>query len=148
MKNQDVAVILARIADILQINGENWYKAQAYRKAANSISNLDEDISIIYEKGRIKDIPGVGNAIEAKIGEIIQTGSCEYYEKLIKEVPLGVLEMINIEGLGYKSVKIIHDNLGIESLEELLLSCQKGEIRNILVWVSRLRRILSGELKN
>jgi len=131
MKNREVAAILARIADMLQVKGENPYKIRAYRKAAESIYHLDEDIAILYEKGRLKNVPGIGDAVEAKIGEILKTGSCAYYDRLSQEVPAGVLDMLAIPGLGYKSVKLIYDNLKIETLDELLEACTEGKIRNI-----------------
>ncbi len=131
MKNREVATVLVKIADLLQIKGDNPYKIRAYRKAAESIYHLDEDIAIIYEKGRVREVPGIGDAVAAKIGEILTTGSCEYYDRLSKEIPAGLLDMLAIPGLGHKSVKLIYDNLGIDNLDDLLLACQRGEIRNV-----------------
>ena len=131
MRNQEVAAILVRIADMLQIKGDNPYKIRAYRKAAESIYHLDEDITILYEKGRIREVPGIGDAVAGKIGEILKTGSCEYYERLSKEIPSGLLDMLAVPGLGHKSVKLIYDNLGIDNLDDLLQACERGEIRNI-----------------
>lgn len=116
---------------MLQIKGDNPYKIRAYRKAAETIYHLDEDIAILYEKGRVKDIPGIGDAVEGKIGEILKTGGCAYCDRLSREVPAGVLEMLAIPGLGHKSVKIIYDNLRIETLDELLEACLEGKIRNL-----------------
>jgi len=131
MKNYKVAIILARIADMLHIKGENLYKIRAYRNAAKAIYNLDVDIAILYEKGRIKDIPGIGDALEDKIGEIIERGSCTYYDRLSQEVPVGVLDMLAIPGLGHKGVKLIYENLGVINLDELLIACQEGKLRGI-----------------
>ena len=131
MRNQEVATILVRIADMLQIKGDNPYKIRAYRKAAESIYHLDEDITILYEKGRIREVPGIGDAVAGKIGEILKNGSCEYYERLSKEMPFGLLDMLAVPGLGHKSVKLIYDNLGIANLDDLLQACERGEIRNI-----------------
>ncbi|MDD3897624.1 MAG: DNA polymerase/3'-5' exonuclease PolX, partial [Syntrophomonadaceae bacterium] len=127
----EVATVLVKIADLLQIKGDNPYKIRAYRKAAESIYHLDEDIAIIYEKGRVREVPGIGDAVAAKIGEILTTGSCEYYDRLSKEIPVGLLDMLAIPGLGHKSVKLIYDNLGIDNLDDLLQACQRGEIRNV-----------------
>ncbi|HBK53546.1 MAG TPA: DNA polymerase/3'-5' exonuclease PolX [Syntrophomonas wolfei] len=131
MKNREVATVLVKIADLLQIKGDKPYKIRAYRKAAESIYHLDEDIAIIYEKGRVREVPGIGDAVAAKIGEILTTGSCEYYDRLSKEIPVGLLDMLAIPGLGHKSVKLIYDNLGIDKLDDLLQACQRGEIRNV-----------------
>ena len=131
MKNRKVATVLVKIADLLQIEGDKPYKIRAYRKAAESIYHLDEDIAILYEKGRVREVPGIGDAVAAKIGEILTTGSCEYYDRLSKEIPVGLLDMLAIPGLGHKSVKLIYDNLGIDKLDDLLQACQRGEIRNV-----------------
>ena len=131
MKNREVATVLVKIADLLQIKGDNPYKIRAYRKAAESIYHLDEDIAIIYEKGRVREVPGIGDAVAAKIGEILTTGSCEYYDRLSKEIPVGLLDLLAVPGLGHKSVKLIYDNLGIDNLDDLLQACQRGEIRNV-----------------
>ncbi len=131
MRNREVANILLKIADMLQIKGDNPYKIRAYRTAAESIYHLDEDIAILYEKGRVREIPGIGDAVAGKIGEILKTGSCEYYDRLSKEFPAGLLDMLVVPGLGHKSVKLIYDNLGIDNLDDLLLACQRGEIRNV-----------------
>jgi DNA polymerase (family 10) len=131
MRNREVAAMLIRIADMLQIKGDNPYKIRAYRKAAESIYHLDEDIAILYEKGRVREVPGIGEAVAGKIGEIIKTGSCEYYDRLSKEIPVGLLDMLAVPGLGHKSIKLIYNNLGIDNLDDLLQACQQGQIRNV-----------------
>ena len=131
MRNREVATVLVKIADLLQIKGDNPYKIRAYRKAAESIYHLDEDIAILYEKGRVREVPGIGDAVAGKIGEILTTGSCDYYDRLSKEIPAGLLDMLAVPGLGHKSVKLIYDNLGIDNLDDLLQACQQGEIQNI-----------------
>ena len=90
MRNREVAAILVKIADMMQIKGDNPYKIRAYRKAAESIFHLDEDIAILYGKGRVREVPGIGDAVAAKIGEILKTGSCEYYDRLSEEIPAGL----------------------------------------------------------
>lgn len=131
MRNREVAAILVKIADMMQIKGDNPYKIRAYRKAAESIFHLDEDIAILYGKGRVREVPGIGDAVAAKIGEILKTGSCEYYDRLSEEIPAGLLDMLAIPGLGHKRVKLIYDTLGITTLDELMQACQRGEIRNL-----------------
>ena len=131
MRNREVATVLVKIADLLQIKGDNPYKIRAYRKAAESIYHLDEDIAILYEKGRVREVSGIGDAVAAKIGEILTTGSCDYYDRLSKEIPAGLLDLLAVPGLGHKSVKLIYDNLGIDNLDDLLKAGQRGEIRNI-----------------
>ncbi|MDD2620677.1 MAG: DNA polymerase/3'-5' exonuclease PolX [Syntrophomonadaceae bacterium] len=131
MTNREVAIILDRIADILQIKNENPFKIQTYRKAANSIYHLDEDINTLKEANRIKEIPGVGKAVKAKIEEMIEKGRCEYYERLTDEVPAGVLEMLSLPGIGHKTVKTIYEQLGIDNLDDLLQAAEERKIRNL-----------------
>ena len=131
MKNREVATILVRIADLLQIKGDNPYKIRAYRKAAESIYHLEEDIAILHEKGRVREVPGIGDAVAGKIGEILTTGSCDYYNRLTTEIPAGLLDFLAVPGLGHKSVKLIYDNLGIDNLDDLLKAGQQGDIRNV-----------------
>lgn len=131
MTNREVARTLDHIADILQIKDDNPFKVKAYRQAANSIYYLDEDIHYLYDKGRLGDIPGVGPAIQVKIEELVEKGSCEYYESLLKEVPRGVLDMLSIPGIGHKTVKAIYDQLGVRNLEELLQAAQEQRVRTL-----------------
>ncbi|MEN6328037.1 MAG: DNA polymerase/3'-5' exonuclease PolX [Syntrophomonas sp.] len=132
MTNREVAIILDRIADILQIKDETaFFKIQAYRKAANSIYHLDEDLNTLKQANRIGEIPGVGKAVKAKIEEILEKGSCEYYERLTAEVPIGVLDMLALPGIGHKTVKTIYEQLGIDNLDDLLKAAEERQIRTL-----------------
>ncbi|PKM76065.1 MAG: DNA polymerase/3'-5' exonuclease PolX [Firmicutes bacterium HGW-Firmicutes-15] len=131
MTNREVAKTLDYIADILQIKDDNPFKVKAYRQAANSIYHLDEDIHYLYDKGRLGDIHGVGQAIQSKIEELVEKGSCEYYENLLEEVPRGVLDMLSIPGIGHKTVKIVYEKLGVRNLEELLHAAQEHRVRTL-----------------
>jgi DNA polymerase (family 10) len=91
MKNQMVADILYQIADLLDIKGEIFFKTRAYRTAAQTIEVLDEDIEDISKEKRLQEIPGVGEALAKKINELVETGHLEYFEKLKKEIPEGLL---------------------------------------------------------
>jgi DNA polymerase (family 10) len=131
MTNREVAMVLDNIADILQIKDENPFKIRAYRKAAESIYHLDEDLKDLLEQERLQEIPGVGKAVKDKISERMETGSCRYYEKLLNEVPQGVLDMLAIPGVGHKTVKTVFEQLGIQSPEELLQAARQKKIRNL-----------------
>ncbi|HNX29249.1 MAG TPA: DNA polymerase/3'-5' exonuclease PolX [Syntrophomonadaceae bacterium] len=131
MTNREVAQVLAKIADILEIKDDNPFKIRAYRNAANAIFKLEENINDLHRLDRIGDIPGVGKAVKAKIEEMLNNGSCEYYGRLLDEVPEGVLQMLFIPGLGHKTVRIIFYDLGIKNLEELLIAAKQHEIRKL-----------------
>jgi DNA polymerase (family 10) len=131
MTNREVARTLNQIADMLEIKDDKIFKVKAYRQAGNSIYHLDEDIYHLYEKGRLDEIPGVGQAIRAKIEELIEKGSCEYYERLLEEIPNGVLEMLSIPGVGHKTVKLVFEKMGIGNRQELLQAAKEKKIRNL-----------------
>ena len=131
MKNRIVAEILYEIADLLDIKGDIFFKTRAYRMAAQTIEMLDEDIENVAKEGRLQSISGIGDALAKKIQEIIQTGKLEYLEKLKKELPEGLLELLEIPGLGPKKVSALYKNLKISTVEELKKACNNGKLRDL-----------------
>lgn len=131
MKNQFVADILYLVANLLDLKGEIFFKTRAYRIAAQTIEALDEDIEKLVNQGRIESIPGVGEALAKKITELVQTGKLEYLERLKKEVPTGLIDLLGISGLGPKKVAALYKNLGITNTQELREAANKGELRTL-----------------
>jgi len=131
MKNQLVVSILYQIADLLDLKGEIFFKTRAYRMAAQKIDVLEEDIEEITKEDRLQEIPGVGEALAKKIKEIVETGKLDYFERLKKEIPEGLLDLLNIPGLGPKKVAAIYKNLGITTLKELYKAANEGKLRNL-----------------
>ena len=86
MKNSEIAQVFADIADRLESRKDNWFKIRAYRRAAGSIGELTVDVAQLVREGRLKEIPGVGEAITRKITELVTSGRLEYYEKLKAEL--------------------------------------------------------------
>ncbi len=128
--NQEIASILYEIADILELKGVEW-KPRAYRKAAQSVETLGEPIVAIYERGELKDIPGIGESISEKIQEIIEKGKLEYLENLRSEFPEGLRELENIEGIGPKAALTLHAKLGIQTIDDLEKAAEQGKIREL-----------------
>lgn len=131
MRNFEVSFIFNDIADMLEIKGENFFKIRAYRKAARAIENLPVEVEEMAREGRLQEIEGIGKALSDKIYEILETGTCHYYENLKKEVPPGLVEMLKIPGLGAKKIKVIHDTLGISSIEELEKAARTKKLRTV-----------------
>jgi len=131
MKNQLVADILYQIADLLDLKGEIFFKTRAYRMAAQTIEVLDEDIETVVKEDRTQSLSGVGEALAKKIKEIVETGKLAYFEKLKKEVPEGLLALLDIPGLGPKKVSALYNNLGIKSIKELQKACIDGKLRDL-----------------
>jgi DNA polymerase (family 10) len=129
MKNQIVARILYEVADILEIKGVE-FKPYAYRRAAQSIGSLTDDIEEYYKKGKLEEIPGVGKAIAEKVAEIIETGSLKHLEDLKKSMPVD-LELLNIGGLGPKKVMILYKKLKIRNVNDLEKSAKAGKISKL-----------------
>ena len=131
MKNQIVADILYEIADLLDIKGEIFFKTRAYRMAAQTIEVLDEDIELVVNENRVDKIQGIGQAISKKVEEIVKTGKLEYLERLKKEIPEGLLKMLDISTLGPKKVSAIYKNLGITTINQLEKAAKNGKLRNL-----------------
>jgi DNA polymerase (family 10) len=121
--------ILEEIALLLQLKGENIFKTRAYSDGARIIENLDDDIDNLVKEDRLKDIKGIGIALNSKIKELVEKGELEYYENLKKEIPEGLIEMLKIQGLGAKKIKLLYDKLNIISINEL----EKAALNNKLI---------------
>jgi DNA polymerase (family 10) len=89
MNNTEIAAVFWDIAALLEKKKENWFKIRAYRKVADSIEGLSVPVGQLVAEGRLKEIPGVGEAITKKITELVTTGSLEYYQKLKVELREG-----------------------------------------------------------
>src|SRR5919204_861011 len=111
--------MLNRVADLLEIKGENFFKIRAYREAVRQLDNLTTEVADMIEQGRLKEIPGIGEAIEQKIVEYVTTGRLEFLTRLETEVPPALLELTRVPGLGPRTAKDIYDALGILSLDQL-----------------------------
>lgn len=131
MNKQEIVQVLEDIALLLEIQGENAFKVRAYQTAANALANLDEELDLLIEEGRLEEIEGIGKSIADKIQTLVLQGRLPYFEKLKKSMPLGLLELIRIPELGAKKVKKIYDELGIHSLKALYKACQNQELSEL-----------------
>ena len=131
MRNLELAEIFDRIADMLEIKGENSFKVRAYRKVVLTLENLPEDIQRIYELGRLRKIPGVGEGIAKKIEELLKTGKLGYYEELKKSLPEGLVNLLLVPDVGPKTAQLLYSKLGIASINELEKAAASGRIKNL-----------------
>ncbi|MCI4343737.1 MAG: helix-hairpin-helix domain-containing protein [Thermoplasmata archaeon] len=127
VSNPKAAEIFRGIADLLDVMGER-FKPEAYRRAARSIDSLTEDLAAVAGRGDLRSIPGVGDAIEEKLREYLASGRVDYYDRLQKDVPAGVAEMLRIPGLGPKTARRFWVELGIEGPAELLTALDAGRL--------------------
>jgi len=131
MNNRQLADTFTLIANLLEIKGEIIYKTLAYRKAAESLTSLGRDASEYWKEGKLKEIPGVGQAIADKINELLNTGELEFLNKLEAEVPPGLAGWLQVPGLGPKKVALIWKELGITKLEDLEKAAKDGKLRDL-----------------
>lgn len=129
-RNQDVAQLLYQISQLLEIKNVP-FKPRAYQRAATNVEALGEDLEVLAEAGRLDEIPGVGEAIAEKITEFLHTGKIEYLERLRKEFPPGLLELMRLPGLGPKKALRLHEALKIGSLAQLKTAAERGQIRKL-----------------
>jgi DNA polymerase (family X) len=128
--NAEAVELFQGIADVLDVLGER-FKPEAYRRAARSIESLTEDLGVVAARDDLRSIPGVGDAIEEKIREYLRTGHVDYYEKLQKEVPPGVLALLRLPGLGPKTARRFWLELGVESPAQLTEAIEKGRLNGM-----------------
>ncbi|MGB2869877.1 MAG: DNA polymerase/3'-5' exonuclease PolX, partial [Bacteroidota bacterium] len=126
-----VAKMLNEIGTLLELKGENPFKCRAYHNAALNIDALTDDLEGLIKSGQLKDVRGIGEAIASKISEFVSTGRMMYHEELKASLPPGVPDMLRIQGLGPKRVKLLYEKLGIESLEELEASAKQERLRDL-----------------
>ncbi len=129
--NQSVAEQIRLMGDILLIKGENRFRVLAFQNAAESISNLGQDINGVYAAGRLQDIPNIGKSIANDITELLETGQIQYLEQLKQEVPLGVVDMMQVPDMGPKKAARLWQELGITSVAELRAAAQEGKLRTL-----------------
>ncbi|MDF2954322.1 MAG: Histidinol phosphatase [Thermodesulfobacterium sp.] len=131
MKNKEVADIFNKVAALLDIKGDNPYRIRAYQRAAQTIEALTTDVEELAKQGKLERLPGIGPDLAGKIREILNTGTLSLYEELKKEIPLVLLNFLEIPGLGPKKVKVLYEKLGIKSVEDLEKACKEHKIAKL-----------------
>ncbi len=130
MKNQEIANILYEIADFLDMD-DTPFRPLAYKKAASSLENLEEDIEVIYKRGGTKElekIPGIGEHIALRIEEYLKKGKIGYLQELRKKIPVDIENLTMIEGMGPKTVKTLYQELNIKNLKDLEKAAKEHKI--------------------
>src|SRR5438045_1997245 len=133
LTNRQIAAMIARIGDILELNGENVFKVRAYRMAADSLEHLNQDIRDIWqgEEQNLLANHGVGAAIAGKLDELLRTGEMTYYNELTKSIPVGVLEIMKVPDIGPKTTLRLWKELDITSIDDLRAAIQAGKVRQL-----------------
>ncbi|HUS16463.1 MAG TPA: DNA polymerase/3'-5' exonuclease PolX, partial [Chloroflexia bacterium] len=129
--NMSLAQTMQEIAAMLELKGENRFKIQSYRRAADTLLNMPEDIRTIWRLGTLDDLPNIGEAISSKIDELLRTGHLAFYERLRAEIPPGVLALTAIPDVGPKSALALYQALNVSSIEELETALAEGRVRTV-----------------
>ena len=148
MDKKDIIDLLERIGTMLEIKGENPFKVRAYYSGARTLQTMEEDLGEVIAAGRLGDIPGIGKALTEKIENLYTTGELEFYDKLVASVPSGLMDLLEVPGLGCKKIKALHEQLGIDSIESLTQACNAGKVAELKGFGEKTQeKILSG-IKN
>ena len=131
LTNGDLARTFHEIGDILEVKGELVFKTVAYHRAADAIGRSPIDLVAAYRAGSPPKVGGVGQAISDKITELVTTGRMRFLDKLREEVPASLVELLQIPGLGPKTVRQLHEELGITTLDQLKAAAENGSVRSV-----------------
>jgi DNA polymerase (family 10) len=129
--NRQVIQRLENIADLSQIRGDNHFKVLAYRKAAESIKNLGQDIYAVWQAGELKAVSGVGKAIHDKLDDWFSTGEMDFWQKLTAEIPETLIELLAVPGVGPKSAQLVWRELGVLTVADLKEAAESGRLNGL-----------------
>ena len=128
MNKADIVDVLEDIAVLLELKGENPFKIRAYSTGARALETMEDDLGELIESGKLAGMRGIGSALVEKIETLHATGELPYYTELRASVAPGLIEMLEIPGLGGKKVKKLHDALGVDTIEGLKAACEAGDV--------------------
>ena len=131
LSNAELARIFHDIGDMLEVKGELVFKTVAYHRAADAIAHSPIELSVAYRAGQRPKVAGVGQAISDKIDELARTGHLAFYDRLVVEVPPSLVELLRVPGVGPRTVKILHEELGVDSLDDLREAAEAGRLRSV-----------------
>jgi DNA polymerase (family 10) len=128
LDNQAIARILREIADLLEIKNDNPFKIRAYRNGADIVANHPHELATL-DATALREIPGIGKDLAARIREIAENGDAEYHRELVAEFPATVLDLLHLQGVGPKTVAMLYRELDIRTLEDLEAAAAEGRVR-------------------
>lgn len=133
VKNSEIASLFRKIADLLDLKEENPFKVRAYQRAALLIESLPEPLYDIHgsEDRKLTDLQGIGKDLAAKIEELLETGRLAYFEKLKKEVPISLTEILQLEGVGPRKASALYRELGVETVDQLEEAIRAGSVETL-----------------
>jgi DNA polymerase (family 10) len=131
VNNRELAQVFSNIADLLAIRGADARRVLAYRRAAENLETLGQEASEIWREGKLKQIPGVGAAIAAKIDELLSSGELTFYDELTAEVPASLLEVLKVSDIGPKRAGLFWRELDIKTVDQLAKAAKAGRLQTL-----------------
>ena len=145
LRNGDLARIFGEIGDLLELKGEDGFKIAAYRRAADTVAHEPTDLVAAYRAGTPPKLGGVGKAIDEKLAELADTGRLRFHERLRREVPPSLVELLAIPGVGPRTAGELWRQLGIATLDDLGSAAREGRLRSVKGMSQKTeQRILEG----
>ncbi|MEN8694820.1 MAG: DNA polymerase/3'-5' exonuclease PolX [Akkermansiaceae bacterium] len=139
---------LEEIALLLELKGENPFKTRAYRKGAEIVQNFDGDIVARAAADDLKEIKGIGDALQQKLNELAVNGKLEYHENLRAEFPESLFELFEVQGLGPKKIKAVYDQLQVDSIASLKEACENGQVAKLKGFGAKTAEKVLGAIAN
>lgn len=130
VSNREIASSLLLIGQLLEITGDNVFKIRAFNRAADAVERLNTPVAMMGED-YLKQVPGIGLAIAKKVRELVETGTCNELEELRAKVPPSLIELLNLEGIGPKTVAVLWKKMNIQSIEDLEKAATGRRIRSL-----------------
>jgi DNA polymerase (family 10) len=130
LDNGVIARVLEEIADLLEIKADNPFKIRAYRNGAEIVANHPHEMAAL-EPAELREIPGIGKDLAARIREIVETGDATFHRELVAEFPPTVLDLLHLQGVGPKTVARLYREVGVRTLEDLAQAAGAGRIRTM-----------------
>ncbi len=127
MKNQELSRLFSRIADALEIKGETGFRVLAYRRAARVLADLTDDVAVLDQTGSLEQVPGIGPGIARKIREFLATGRMKKYDESVAGLPPGLFDLLDLQGIGPKTVKLLYEQLGVSDRQMLQAAVESGK---------------------
>lgn len=131
MDKEEVAGILDEIGTLLELQGENSFRCNAYHNAARALNQLETSLADAVAADKLNEIPGIGKTLCEKITTLVKTGQLPFYDDLKAKIPAGLLQMLRVPGMGPKKVKALHDQLKIDDLDKLKAACETDQVAQL-----------------
>jgi len=150
MTNSEIARIFRRLADLLELRGENPFKVRSYRTAAETIEDTLTPLSELLEQGGVgalRELPGIGEAISKKISDLLLNGSFKLWDEVRREVPESVLDLLEVDGIGLKTLHILYHQFHLTNLPDFISFVEGGGLDSVPGMGEKLQQRIRGSLR-